>query len=110
ACNVAILLGQPSKNTFVIDVDVAVADGYGAENSRIAAIAEEVFGHTMCRYGSKGKYALFLRVEDPADIPVYQRFMLADEDGGASGQAIEILGEARLVTAIGIHHWSDETF
>lgn len=106
ACNVAVILGEPSGNTFGIDIDIL-----GAANNRLVQqIAFEVLGDTMVRYGKKPKALMLYRVEDAADLPHYGKFVLAGPDGQPDGDIVEILGNGRMVTFVGLHHSTGELF
>lgn len=101
--NSAIILGAVSGNTLCMDVDVADE----AMNTRVQRIIAEELGDTMARTGNAPKTALIYRVEDAADLPQYGRFLIHGDDGTPTGDAIEILGRGRLITAWG-RHWRTE--
>jgi hypothetical protein len=106
--NGAVILGPPSNNTWVIDIDVM--DPHLSIS--VQEIADEVFGRTRFRrQGQAPKMALFYRAETEDQLPPYRRFQFLNENGsGASDDAIEILGRGRAITVVGYHHKTSEYF
>jgi len=106
--NAAILLGPPSNNVFCFDIDVLDED----LNYEIQGLADDILGPTrFTREGQAPKIALFYRAESVDMLPPNRsfRFMAADLIN-VSGDAIEIQGRGRMVTAYGYHHKTDRYF
>ncbi|MBJ6986058.1 hypothetical protein [Devosia sp. MC521] len=105
-CNIAVVLGKPSRNTFGIDIDIL--------NARMAMavqlLAVEHLGETMVRFGRQPKAMMLYRVEDAADLPAYGKFVIAGDDGQPNGELVEILGNGRMVTMIGVHYETGNLF
>lgn len=105
-CNLAVILGKPSGNTFAIDADIMGIE----HNNLVQQLCVEHFGDTMVRYGRKPKALLLYRVADAADLPLYGKFVIAGPEGQPNGDMVEILGNGRMVTMLGLHHFTQEPF
>ncbi len=105
-CNVAVILGEPSDNTFGIDADVMSK----RENDIVQQCAMEHLGDTMIRYGREPKAMLIYRMDNAEDLPAYGKFVLADDAGQPNGDMVEILAHGRMVTMLGLHHGTGEPF
>lgn len=104
--NAAVILGEPSGNAFVFDVDITDED--------LAAKAKDIvideLGETMSREGNWPKEAFVYRVENADDIPHTGKFILADANGRATDHMIEVLGRRHMVTFVGVHHSTGRLF
>ena len=105
-CNVALILGEASQGVFAIDIDIT--DPILAQLA--VDLVVELLGMPLSRRGNFPKVALLYRVEDLADLPHYGSFRLATDAGDASEHQIEILGNGHMITAVGLHHKTDQEF
>lgn len=99
--NVAVMFGPAMTGLFALDLDVLDE----ARADRIRVLAEEHLGDTpMIRIGRAPKAALFYRTAPGEALVPSSSMRLADENGGESGDAVEILSTGKTITINGIHH------
>ncbi|GLQ53590.1 bifunctional DNA primase/polymerase [Devosia nitrariae] len=106
SANTAILLGPPSGNMVCLDLDITDAD----ISLHIQEIAEEILGISpFRRVGKRPKIALFYRM--PTDeLPTNRSYFLTEKSGEKSEHQIEIKSRGAMMTAVGPHHESGQTF
>jgi hypothetical protein len=102
--NVAVVFGQASGNTFVIDIDVVEL----TLSFQIRELANRILGHTpLQRVGSFPKIALVYRHADDEVIesrsPKFAPF-ISDENPSNIDQGVEIISTGKTMTFYG-KHW-----